>query len=108
MAASAIVRLVLAIAAARTGDLEPLSAFGLSVILPFSGLVLILSLGPSRTREGVLMRIGTAIQMILIVILPRFGLHLLLGLPVAFLVVEFFETRLPSRLRDPLARMAVR
>ena len=90
------------------GEIEPLNAFGFSVILPAAGIVLILSLGPSRTREGVLMRIATILQLILIIGLPPLALHLLLGLPIAFLLVEMFETRLPLRLREPIARFLVR
>jgi hypothetical protein len=53
--------------------------------------------------EGVLVRIGTACQLILILAVPPFPLHLLLGLPVVFLLVDLFETRLPRRLREPVA-----
>ena len=107
-AAGTLAGFVVAVLAAVDGDIEPLNAFGFGVILPVTGVLLILSLGPSRTREGALMRIGCALQLILIISLPRFALHLLLGLPVVFLAVELFETRLPAWLREPLARFVVR
>lgn len=48
------------------------------------------------------MRLGTAWQFILIVAVPPYALHLLLGLPLIFLLVELFETRLPRRVREPV------
>ena len=106
--AGTVARLVAAVLAAVGGDIEPLNAFGFGVILPVTGVLLILSFGPSRTREGALIRIGSALQLILIISLPRFALHLLLGLPVVFLAVELFETRVPAWLREPIARFVVR
>ncbi|MCW2389597.1 hypothetical protein M2333_002643 [Sphingobium sp. B11D3B] len=92
----------------RRGDPDLLLAFPLAVIFP-ALLVLLLSLMPAaRSREGVLMRIGTMVQLCLIVMLPPVALYLALGLPVVFLVVELFETRVPAAIRDPLVRMAVR
>ena len=85
-----------------------LNAFGFSVVLPAVGILMILSLGPGRTREGILMRIAAVLQLIMIISVPSFALHLLLGLPVAFLAVEMFETRLPPRIREPITRMLVR
>jgi hypothetical protein len=97
-------RLILAlVAAARTGDLGPLTAYGFTVVFPLVLIGMLLSMAPGRTREGVLMRIGTAIQMILVIAVPRFALHLVLGLPLVFLLVELFETRLPPAVREPVA-----
>lgn len=105
---AASVRLILAIQAGLDGRMDPLNAFGFSVILPLTLILLIMSLGPNRTRESGLMRVGTMIQLILIMSLPNVALHLLLGLPLVFLAVEIFETRLPRRVRDPVARILVR
>lgn len=54
------------------------------------------------------MRAGTMIQLCLIVLLPSAALYLALGLPVVFLVVELFETRVPHVIREPIVRIAVR
>ena len=107
-ALAAAVRLATAVEAeARRGDLEQLTAYGFTVVFPLVLIGLLLSQGPGRTREGVLMRIGTACQMILIIAVPPLALHLLLGLPVVFLMVELFETRLPTTLREPVAARLV-
>ena len=62
----------------------------------------------AESREGILMRAGTMIQLCLIVLLPSAALYLALGLPVVFLVVELFETRVPHVIREPIVRIAVR
>ena len=106
-AIAGVARLLLAADAARTGDLDPLTAYGFTVIFPLVLVLAILSLGPSRTREGILMRIATCCQLILLMALPPLSLYLLLGLPVAFLFVELFETRMPRVVREPIARRLV-
>ncbi len=45
------------------------------------------------------MQVGTMIQLLLIIALPGFALYLALGFPVAFLVIELFETRSPAPFR---------
>ena len=102
-------RLILALAAAtRTGNLGPLTAYGFTVVFPLVLIGLLLSMGPGHTREGVLMRIGTAWQMILVIAVPPLALHFVLGLPIVFLLVELFETRTPARLREFVAARWVR
>ncbi|MGI4944021.1 MAG: hypothetical protein ACRYHQ_26270 [Janthinobacterium lividum] len=101
---AAFVRLILALAAANlTGNLGQLTTYGFTVVFPLVLIGLLLSLGPGRTREGVLMRIGTACQMILVILVPPLALHLVLGLPIVFLLVELFETRMPAKLREFVA-----
>ncbi|MET0970121.1 MAG: hypothetical protein ABWY18_13030 [Tardiphaga sp.] len=99
-AVAAAMRLCLDVAAAEAGDLGPFEGFSFAVVLPVLLLGLTLSIRGDRSREGVLMRIGTACQLILIIAVPSLGLLLLLGLPVVFLLVELFETRVPARLRN--------
>jgi len=101
------VRLAATFAAAAKGDVEPATGFGFTVIFPLVLFTLIFWLGPNRSREGVLMRIGTACQLILIVAAPPIALLLLLGLPVVYLLVELFETRSPAFLRKPITRLLV-
>lgn len=97
-------RLILALAAAgRTDTLTPLTPYGFTVVFPLVLIGLLLSMGPGRTREGVLMRIGTACQMILVIAVPPLALQFVLGLPIVFLLVELFETRVPARLRELVA-----
>lgn len=104
---AAAMRLAVAVAAADNGDLAPMTSYGFTVVFPLVLVGLLLSLGAGRTREGVLMRLGTACQLVLVAAVPPYALHLLLGLPVVFLLVELFETRLPPVLRDPVAARLV-
>jgi hypothetical protein len=97
-------RLLLALTAAiRTATLGSLTDYGFTVVFPLVLIGLLLSMGPGRTREGVLMRIGTACQMILVIAVPPLALQFVLGLPIVFLLVELFETHTPARLREFVA-----
>lgn len=89
------------------GAEHALLAYPLTVVFPAVLIAVLLTFPPASSREGALMRVGTIIQLLLILALPRYALYLALGLPVVFLVVELFETRLPAPLRDRLARLVV-
>ena len=89
------------------GKEAELLAFPFTVIFPAILIVLLLQMGPAKTREGLLMRIGTLIQLLLIISFPGFALYLALGFPFVFLTVEFFETRLPERLTAPLTKLVL-
>ncbi len=95
------------ISSLHAGHASRLLAFPFGAVLPAMLLVILSLLPPTRTREGVLMRVGAMIQLWLVIVLPVVALYLTLGFPVVFLVVELFETRLPPRLREPLARLVV-
>lgn len=101
-------RLLLALLAAQAGEGALLTAFSFAVVLPASVVVALLGLPATRTLEGILMRIGTLLQLLLLLALPAFSLHLLLGLPLVFLVVELFVTRVPERLRQPIQQCVLR
>lgn len=90
------------------GDPDPLLAYPLGVVFPALLVLLLLRLPAAKSREGILMRVGTVLHLLLIMALPSAALYLALGFPVVFLVVELFETRMPPRWRDPLVRIAVR
>ena len=98
------VRLATMVTALAEGDPDHLLAFPLAVIFPAILAGLLLAMPATRSREGALMRLGTIIQLALIILLPTVALYLALGLPVVFLVVELFETRLPRALREPVVR----
>jgi hypothetical protein len=89
------------------GAEHELLAYPLTVIFPATLIGSLLLMPPAESREGLLMRVGTIIQLLLIIALPTCALYLALGLPIVFLVVELFETRLPQALRDRLARLVV-
>lgn len=89
------------------GDPDPLLAFPLTVIFPALLVLLLARMPGAESREGILMRAGTMIQLCLIVLLPSVALYLALGLPVVFLAVELFETRVPQVIREPIVRIAV-
>ena len=99
-----LARLITMVSALAEGNPDELLAFPLTVIFPAILARLLLALPATRSREGALMRLGTIIQFALIILLPPLALYLALGLPVVFLVVELFETRLPQHLRDPIVR----
>lgn len=82
-------------------------ALPLTVILPLAAFVFLTRLGPMRSAEGVLMQLGCMIQILLIIAMPGFALYLALGFPVVFLVVELFETRLPTVMRDVIKRKLI-
>ena len=100
LVAAASWRLVEAGLAGAQGDPGPATAYGFTVLLPALIVGRLLTMGPTRTAEGAMMRLGTAAQFVLVIALPGFALSLVLGLPVVFLIVELFETRLPATLRD--------
>lgn len=89
------------------GDERNLLAFPLSVILPTLLISIMLLMPGAKTREGLLMRFGTIVQLLLIVGLPSFALYLALGFPFVFLVVELFETRFPEALRDQVSKLVL-
>ncbi|SFK29814.1 hypothetical protein [Methylorubrum salsuginis] len=107
LATAVLLRSVDLVRALSASDEGPLLAYPLSVIFPALLVVALMRMPPAVSREGILMRLGTMIQCVLIVALPPLALHLALGLPVVFLVVELFETRCPPALRDALARRVV-
>lgn len=97
-------RFAIVVSAFAEGNPDHLLAFPLTVIFPAILAGLLLAMPSTRSREGALMRLGTIIQLALIMLLPPVALYLALGLPVVFLVVEMFETRLPRAVREPIVR----
>lgn len=92
-----------AVADLMEGDQTGFLAFPLTVILPAMVFVFLAVRRDMASQEGVLMQLGAMIQILLIIALPGFALHLALGFPVVFLLVELFETKMP-----PLIRGAVK
>lgn len=80
------------------GKPEAFLAFPMTVILPIAALADLVRMPATRTSEGILMRFAAMVLILMIVALPAVSLHLALGFPVAFLVVEMFETRVPAPL----------
>ena len=89
----------LAVAALASGYPSEVLAFPLTVILPGLAFAFLVLRRDMLSREGALMQLGAMIQILLILALPRFGLHLALGFPIVFLIVELFETRMPVRIK---------
>ncbi len=75
-------------------------AFPLTALIPGLAFLFLATLRGLSSQEGVLMQLGTMVQLFLIIAFPSFALYLALGFPVVFLVVELFESRCPERLRD--------
>lgn len=81
------------------GDKTAFLAFPLAVLLPALAFLFLATRKGMSSAEGVLMQIGTMIQLLLIIALPGLALYLALGFPVVFLVIELFETRSPVPFR---------
>lgn len=86
------------------GDETDFLTFPLAVILPALAFAFLALRNSFASAEGALMHLCAMLQLLLILAMPRFALLLALGFPVGFLLVELFETRCPSSLRDPLRR----
>lgn len=74
-------------------------AFPLTVILPGAVFGYLASRREIASQEGVLMQLGAMMQILLIVAVPGWALHLALGFPVVFLIIELFETKMPASIR---------
>lgn len=82
-----------------SGDPSEVLAFPLTVILPGLAFAILALRRDTSSQEGALMQLGAMIQILLILALPRYGLHLALGFPIVFLIVELFETRTPVTIK---------
>lgn len=89
----------LAVADIASGDPSEALAFPLTVILPGLAFAFLALRRDMSSQEGTLMQLGAMIQILLILALPRFGLHLALGFPIVFLIVELFETMMPVMIK---------
>ncbi|HAR54083.1 hypothetical protein KO491_08845 [Roseovarius nubinhibens] len=83
-----------------SGDKTEFLALPLTVLIPALAFLFLATRKDMSSAEGVLMQIGTMIQLLLIIALPGFALYLALGFPVVFLVIELFETRAPTIFRS--------
>ena len=101
-------RLVAMIRALEAGNETLLLVFPLMVVSPVVLIAVLLQMKPTQTREGLLMRFGSVLHLILILSFPQFALYLALGFPFVFLCVELFETRLPKRLTQPLSALILK
>lgn len=85
-----------------------IESYSFTVIFPAVLILALVAMDKTNTKEGLLMRFGTMIQLLLIISLPPFSLYLALGLPVVFLVVELFVTRVPKVITTPIEKLIVR
>ncbi|MEP5758478.1 MAG: hypothetical protein ABJ327_04020 [Litoreibacter sp.] len=92
-------RAYFAISKLVNGDPTTFLAFPLTAILPGLALLFLAARRQMKSQEGAMMQLGAMIQILLILALPNFALHLALGFPVVFLFVELFETRMPSSIK---------
>lgn len=103
-----LARLFFAISLWMEGHNEMLEAYSFCVIFPSVIIFALCFLGNTKTKEGLLMRFGTMLQLLLIISIPVFSLYLALGLPVVFLVVELFVQKTPRVIYVPIERMIIR
>lgn len=100
-------RLFKSICALTAGKPDDFLAFPMTVILPGAALTYLIRMPGTQTSEGILMRFAGMVLILMIIALPPASLYLALGFPVAFLVVEVFETRTPAAVRSTLKRWVV-
>ena len=105
--ALALGRLGLSVVRLVDGKPDDFLGFPLMVILPGTALFYLIRMPGTRTSEGAIMRLAALALILMILGMPAFALHLALGFPIAFLVVELFETRAPASMRDAIKRRLV-
>lgn len=104
---AASIRLFIALQDWRIGQYTEIQSYVFCVIFPATLLVLLDIMGETKTREGALMRFGSMLQLLLILCIPPFSLHLALGFPVIFFAVEVFSTKLPKVITQPIERAII-
>jgi hypothetical protein len=101
-----LTRLALAVKAAGAGDIGPAQAYGFAVLFPAGLAAALLATRPTRSAEGMLMRVACVIQLGAVAFAPPLAAaRLLLGLPVVFLVVESWERWAPVGWREWAGRL---
>jgi hypothetical protein len=100
----ALGRLIISAYGLTKGKPDDFLAFPMTVILPGAALTYLIRMPATRTSEGIMMRFAAMVLILMIIALPAIGLHLALGFPVAFLIVEMFETRVPALMRSTVKR----
>lgn len=100
MVLAILFRTLYAVISLASVDKTAFLAFPLTVLIPALAFFFLAGRKNMASKEGVLMQLGSMIQLLLIVALPDFALYLALGFPVVFLSVELFETRVPEALRN--------
>lgn len=101
-------RLMFSISQRLNGNKVFLESYSFCVIFPAVLIFVLAFLGKTKTKEGLLMRFGTMIQLFLIICFPVFSLYLALGLPVVFLVVEILVQHTPKSLFSAIERIIIR
>lgn len=100
-------RSIIAIVDLMAGNENLLLALPLAVIFPTLLISVLLLMPATETKEGLIMRVGTIIHLLLIIGIPPLAIYLALGFPFVFLAVEIFETRLPKTLRNNLTKLVL-
>ncbi|WP_299734547.1 hypothetical protein [uncultured Roseobacter sp.] len=107
MVVAVMLRAVKAVQGLQNSDETAFLAFPLAVMIPALAFSYLAVRRGMSSQEGVLMQLGTMIQLLLIIALPQFALYLALGFPVVFLLVEIFETRFPAQIRSWVKKQVI-
>jgi len=105
---ASIIRLLHALVKWNEGSNAEIEVFTFTVIFPAVLIFSLVEMKTAQTKEGVLMRFGTLVQLLLIICIPPFSLYLALGMPVVFLVVELFVTRIPNNISSSIERFILK
>lgn len=103
-----LARLFFAMSSWMDGHSGMLEAYSFCVIFPSVVICSLCFLGNTKTKEGLLMRFGTILQLLLIISIPALSLYLALGLPVVFLIVELFVQKTPRVIYVPIERLIIK
>ncbi|WP_444944243.1 hypothetical protein ACJJIK_03685 [Microbulbifer sp. ZKSA006] len=103
-----ILRLYLALELWSEGNSSGLESYPFMVIFPSTLILALALMSKAKTKEGLLMRLGCMIQLLLIISIPPLSLHLLLGFPVVFLVVELFKTKVPTNISASIEKALIK
>ena len=99
---AALIRLFYSLYSWLEGSNTQIESYSFAVVFPSLLIFSLSKIGASSSKEGLLMRFGTMLQLLLIIAVPPLALYLALGLPMVFLVVELFSTKVPCTIRSPI------
>lgn len=107
-ACAASVLLISALSQWQSGSKTAIESYSLCVALPAILIAILSCMKGTKTKEGLFMRVGLMTHLLLIILLPDFALHLALGFPVVFLIVELLTTKLPAKLYHSIEKTIIK
>lgn len=104
---AAAIRLAAALQDWSAGSYTAIEAYSFRVVFPAMFITCLVMMHGTRTREGLLMRFGTILQLLMIICIPPAAEYLALGFPVVFMVVELLVAKLPPAIARPIEKVII-